>query len=543
MNKIIPILLLLFVTSLEAQAQKTNDIKEICRRVDVEISRWPEYVVKRQARIDSLKTLFYLKNESAQVQYGLCNAIVDEYCSFQNDSALYYCKMLGEIAPWTNDKSKIELAKMKMARQAVKSGIYEAAMNYLAEVDTTGLGREVQAEYWRVHHFAYVEMAAYCHIWDKRNEYLEEEKRCREHLFRLLPENSSEWLMLKAYDALIANHFEDADSLSDLSMKVMQQYEMLYRNAAFNRRFICESLHKDDEACYWQAECAITELRQGMTDQIGVWSLASKMDEDLLDKSYEYIRFSWDAISMFGANTRSWQIAPVLSSIEHQYQAERERLHHIISDGVIILTILSVLLILQLIYMHRQRKRLAIANHHLSVFNSRLSDASRAKEEYIVQLLEYNSEFIDQKEEDRRKASKMLRNDKMKELTRFLNSADKTNKEMDQLLIRFDEIFLGLYPTFIEDFNALLREEGRIKVTKHGQMNTPLRIFALLRLGIDKIPDVSKILHCSSQTIYNYRNNLRNAYLYDRNQFEAAVRRIGMPVLVDDFKNNFEIND
>ena len=65
-------------------------------------------------------------------------------------------------------------------------------------------------------------------------------------------------------------------------------------------------------------------------------------------------------------------------------------------------------------------------------------------------------------------------------------------------------------------------------MNRPGQMNTPLRIFALMRLGIDKIPDVAKILHCSSQTIYNYRNNLRNSYLGDRDKFEEEVCRIGL---------------
>lgn len=548
-------ILLLAVLSLTGQAQNPHSLKDICQCVDEEMKRWPDYLAKRQASIDSLKVLLYQKNDTAIIQYGLCAALVDEYCSFQNDSALYYCKMLGEIAPWTKEQALVENAKMKMTRQAVKSGMYEAAMNYLAAVDTTALDTEGMTEYWRVRHFAYVEMAAYCYIWDKRTEYLEEERRCRDHLFRLLPENSAEWLMYKAYDALLANRFQEAETLSDKCLAAMPRYCMLYCNATFHRRFICESLGQYDEAAYWQAECAISELRQGMTDQIGLWSLASKIGEKDLDRSYSYIRFSWDAISQFGVNARSWQIAPVLSTIEHQYQAERERLHRIISDGVIILVILLLLLAAALYYVNRQRKRLdiahqqlqesndllqesngqlATANSQLLTLNSQLADASRAKEEYIVQLLAYNSDFIDQKEEQRRTESKMLRNGKMKELTRLLNSADKSNKELIALFARFDEIFLGLYPTFVEDFNALLREEYQIKPSKPGQMNTPLRIFALMRLGIENTADVARILHCSPQTIYNYRNNLRNAYLHDREKFEEAVRSIGMPVLVNE---------
>jgi len=65
-------------------------------------------------RIDSLKTLFYSRREAAQV----CSGLLDEYCSFQDDSALYYCKMQCEIAPWTDNPPTIALARMKMARQA-----------------------------------------------------------------------------------------------------------------------------------------------------------------------------------------------------------------------------------------------------------------------------------------------------------------------------------------------------------------------------------------------------------------------------------------
>lgn len=556
MNKFLTILLFAILV-FPAHAKKTPNLEDIYKHVDGEIEQWPVYMAQRQARIDSLKAILYLRNDTAIIQYNLCAALVDEYSSFQNDSALYYCKMLAEIAYWTKEPSKIELAKIKMARQAVKSGMYEAAMNYLSSVDTMVVSVAEKREYWRVQHFAYVEMAAYCYIWDKRIEYIEKEHECRLHLFQLLPKNGDEWLLYKAYDALLAGNPQEAEKISDRCMANIPRYGKLYQTAAFHRRFICESLGSYTESTYWQAECAISELRQGLTDQVGLWSLASKMEGDELERSYRYIRFSWDIISKFGINARSWQIAPALSNIEHQYQAERERLYRIISDGVIILAILTAMLAVSLLYVNRQKKRLAIAqrqleesnnllqernaqleavNSQLSTLYSQLSDSSRAKEEYIVQLLEYNSNFIDKKEEKRRKASKMFRTGNMKELNKLLNSADKTGKELDMLLKRFDDIFLGLYPSFIDDFNALIREEVRINTSKSGQMNTPLRIFALMRLGIDKIPDVAKILHCSPQTIYNYRNKLRNSYLGDRDKFEEDVCRIGMPVLVDYFK-------
>lgn len=542
MNRYLTILILSAFT-LISNGQNNFDLEDTYEKIDAEIERWPKNIARRQARIDSLETLLFENKGTADQQYDYCEAIVDEYESFQNDSAIYYIDMLEDIVKWTKDVTKPSRTLIKKARQAVRSGMYEAALSYLSEADTTILGKEYKIDYYHVLHFAYMEMSAYCYLWDKRAEYLEKERQCRRSLLQILPQGSAEWLLYKSYDELLADRYAEAERYNQQCMEKCAPYGEIYRQAAFFRRFICESLNRDSESDFWQAECAISELRLGMTDQIGLWSLASKMDEDL-SRRYKYIRFSWDAISKFSErNARSWQITPVLSTIEHQYQAEKEQQRRIITIGMIILAILLVLLAIAYFYVSRQRTRLALArqqlqesNNRLAAANSQLSDANRVKEEYIVQLLEYNSDFIDQKEDQRRAESKMLRNGKMAELTKLLNSADKTGKELEQLLTRFDEIFLGLYPTFIDDFNALLTEEGRIRTTKPGHMNTPLRIFALMRLGIEKISDVARILHCSTQTIYNYRNNLRNAYLGDRERFEEEVRNIGMPVLVDNFK-------
>lgn len=529
----------LFILSLCSlvSMQASIDLKKVYENVDREIDKWPEYKEHRQARIDSLRNVLFTKDINwPDTQFVKCLHLVDEFQSYQNDSALHYVKMLEEIAFWTSHATESKaIVKIELARQAVRSGMYEAALTYLNEVDSTLLNQKAKAEYFRVRHFAYVEMSAYCYIWSKRLEYNELAHQCRQQLFSLLEENSCEWLMYRAYDELLKDNFKEAERLSNLCLKSCQRYSDLYRQAAFHRRFICESLNQETEACYWQAESAISELRLGITDQVGLWSLASKMPPDELNRQYRYIRFSWDVISTFGKNARTWQLVPVLSAVEHQYQTVRERQRRIILTGAVALLIMAILLALAYFYVSKKRRQLAVANEKLADYNVRLTmtnaklaDANRIKESYIVQLLEYNSDFIDSKEEKRRSLSKMLRTGNKDELAKMINAADKSGKEIDSLLTRFDDIFLELYPTFIDDFNALLREDGRITLNRKERMNTPLRIFALLRLGIDNTQDVARILHCSAQTVYNYRNSIRSAYISDRTHFEEAVRNIGI---------------
>ena len=547
MNRFWSIILVCLALAQRTAGQDVVDFKEMYQRVDAEMANWPKNVSAHRQHIDSLKTL-YLQASTLMERYQQCDAIVDAYQEFQNDSALFYVTYLRNLADSIGDKRYIQSSRMKIAYQAAKSGMYAASLDYLSQVDTLTIGEDGMLDYYRTRYYLMGEMFSYCYIWEKREEYVDEENRCRQEIMKRLPENSGECLMYRAYDAMMRHHYEEAEMFSNRCLRTEPKYTPVYKLAAFHRRFICECLDQPNLACYWLAECAISEIRQAMTDQVGLWSLASKLGDDELERQYRYIRFSWDAATMFGqSSVRSWQITPVLSTVEHKYQEQINRLNNNQQLGILCLTVLIIVLLVALFFINSQRKRIALArrqleerntqlaaaNSQLSTLNSQLSDSSRAKEEYIVQLLEYNSEFIDQKEEDRRNESKLLRNGKMKELTRMLNSADKTGKELNQLLARFDDIFLGLYPTFIEEFNALLNEEGKIKVTRNERMNTPLRIFALLRLGIEKTADVSKILHCSANTVYNYRAQLKNAYILERDEFEDAVRRIGMPVLVE----------
>lgn len=531
--------LIMGILAVASVAQTVVDLEEVYRRVDEEIERWPEYVAVRQNRIDSL-TNALTRTMNADEWYACCEELVDEYSCYQNDSAIYYATKLVQTAPWTTDKENVARSKIKMANQAVRSGMYEAALTWLSEIDTTTIVDDTRKEQERVRHFAYVEMAAYCYIWDKRDEYKDKEHECRVVLLKLLPENSAEWLLYKAYDELLADRFDEAEKYNLQCMTKCERYGPLYRDAAFHHRFICEALGREEEASYWLAECTISEIQLAMNDQTGLWSLASKMDEDKLERSYGYIRFAWDAISRYGVNTRKWDISPVLSTIEHKYEAQLSLYNLIITIGALCLMLLAALLALALWVVGRKNRQLAVAhdslalsNRQLQLSNMYLTDANQVKEKYIVQLLGYNSDFIVQKEEERRTLSKMQRTGKVKELTKMLNAADKTDKELGQLFARFDDIFLEIYPSFIDDFNALLHDDKRIRLTRNERMNTPLRVFALIRLGISNVQDVSRILHCSAQTVYNYRNNYRNAYLGDREHFEEAIREIGMPDLVN----------
>ena len=102
---------------------------------------------------------------------------------------------------------------------------------------------------------------------------------------------------------------------------------------------------------------------------------------------------------------------------------------------------------------------------------------------------------------------------------------------MKDFYANFDAIFLHLYPQFITDFNALL-QPGQELLPKEGELlSMELRIYALVRLGITDSVKIADFLHCSAQTVYNYRFRTRNKAILPKDKFIEAVKTLGHVVI------------
>ena len=101
------------------------------------------------------------------------------------------------------------------------------------------------------------------------------------------------------------------------------------------------------------------------------------------------------------------------------------------------------------------------------------------------------------------------------------SSEQLKEEELKEFFDRFDDIFLRLFPTFIEDFNALLRPGEGIIPTEKNHLSTDLRIFALIRLGIEES-------RYSPNSIYAYRARIKNKAAGNREEFEKLVKEIGI---------------
>ena len=122
-----------------------------------------------------------------------------------------------------------------------------------------------------------------------------------------------------------------------------------------------------------------------------------------------------------------------------------------------------------------------------------------------------------------------MKNKELEELYRITKSTELKEEEIEELNQNFDSVFLHLFPNFIDDFNTLLMPEVQIHPKEENRLTTDLRIFALIRLGIEDSSKIAEFLHYSVNTVYNYRARIKNGAIGNREAFERQVKELGMP--------------
>ena len=166
-------------------------------------------------------------------------------------------------------------------------------------------------------------------------------------------------------------------------------------------------------------------------------------------------------------------------------------------------------------------------NEQLVESNAQLTDANRVKEEYVGRFMRMCSVYVDRLDGMRKRVSRLVKTKRYDELNELVKTDSSKEQELDELYVNFDKAFLHLFPNFVDCFNELLRPDEQVQLSTAERLNTTVRIFALIRLGIDDSSKIAEFLHYSVNTIYNYRARVKNGAKVDRDTFEERVKAIG----------------
>ena len=113
----------------------------------------------------------------------------------------------------------------------------------------------------------------------------------------------------------------------------------------------------------------------------------------------------------------------------------------------------------------------------------------------------------------------------MADISKMLHNQSSTTEDFKLFISKFDTIFLSIFP-ILWNRSCSLKEDERIQV-KEGELLTPeLRIYALIRLGINDNSKIANFLHYSLQTVYNYRLKMRNKAIVPGKDLAVQVQKL-----------------
>ena len=553
-QKLLATLHVLLLLPIFVQAQEHVDLDSRFRQIDEAIAESPRFVAQREAKIASARHAF--EQTSGQQKYEEGFRLYELYRPFVSDSAIFFLRQCITLAEQQGDHAASVRCRSLLAIRCSNIGLYDEALNILDSIRLgNGLDKTVLGTYYEAYNNVYGELSYYTRLDDMRRNYQEKEQHYKQLMFDNLPPTSESCLLRREQTAQAEGRLDEAMAINDEWMKTVEPGSHPYALTALYRYIEYKLQGDTTQMMYWLTESVLADIRNAANDQGSMWELANElMISGDVDRASHYISYTSDCANRYGSRQRNWQITPLLSHIATEYKAQSERTTSQLWLTLAVISILALLLLGALFFVHRrntqlhaarndlkasnaqlstlnsqlstQKDELAALNSQLSTLNAQLTESNRVKEEYIGRFMSLCAQYIDKLDNYRKMVNKKMKNKELDELFQISKSTELKEKELEELYENFDTVFLHLFPNFIDGFNALLQPEMRIHPKEENRLTTDIRIFALIRLGFEDSSKIAEFLHYSVNTIYNYRARIKNGALGNREQFEKQVKTL-----------------
>ena len=520
-----------------------NELKLLTDSLHRMIDGKSVFVHKKEARINRIKCKLKASNLTLEQEYKINVQLYNEYRKFVVDSAIHYIDRNVEIARRMNRTFLKYESSLQLSLLYSMCGRYKDSEFILENIKTSELPHELLPVYYET----YSRFWEYYSISTTNNRYGKQRAAYQDSLLALLDHNSFDYKLSRAYyysrnDSVKAK--EIIRELLETEEVGSPNYAMITHSCAGMYRF----LNRPDEVKKYYMLSAIADIQNATRETASLQALALIQYEDKkLADAFKFTQSAIDDVVSSGIHFRAMEIYKFYSIINSAYQTEQARSRENLVTFLISTSIILFLLVLLVICIYFQMRKIlrikrALAqsnekllklNEKLNAMNSQLNDTnsqlceiSNVKEHYIAEFFDVCFSYISKMEKYQNVLYKYAINRYYEELIKKLKSSTLIDEELSALYARFDKVFLGLYPTFVSDFNALLKDEEQIVLKPDALLNRELRIYALLRLGITDSGKIANFLRCSTSTVYNYRTRMRNKAAVDRDAFENEIMKI-----------------
>jgi uncharacterized protein YoxC len=542
MQKLILLLFTLFIAMHGNYARA--EVEAIIDSLDRTIDQKQQFEKQKEKEIDLLKQ-WLQESSSAQETFDLNTRLYDAYRKYQIDSAIIYAEKALTIAQDLKASENIYHTSFQLAMLYSSAGMFREAEAILRNINKKQVPENILSEYYNAYRLFFNYYAANV----RTTDYLEKTSAYRDSLIQVLDPSSISYRIHQT-EALIENG--QTEKAGELLIELLNSTDPGDKNYAlitFLMGLAEETEGNTDQSRKYYALSAINDIRKATKDNSSIHHLAGlEYNMGNIERAFRYAQVALNDALFCNVQFRTYYLTQFFTFINANYKEKIETQRSQLLLYLFLISLLSLFLIVAVIFVYKQKDKvsrirrqldemnkelirlnndISKKNNQLNERNTLLLDANQIKEEYIAHFFDLCSNYINKLEDYRKSLNKKAVNGDHEQLFKMLKSTSIIETEVEELYSHFDTIFLNLYPTFVEEFNTLLLDEEKSEPKAGEKLNTELRIFALIRLGITDSVKIASFLRYSLSTIYNYRTRARNRAAVARDEFEERVMKIG----------------
>ena len=535
-KRTVSIILMIFSCAILTSANNSA----LLQKLDSMIEASETIVAEKNKKIAMLKQMAAKENNTSLLLERY-HELSEEYYVFKFDSAKVYVEKGLALAKKVQNRRFIVTNTIMKAKLLSIGGLYSEAINTLNTIVPDSLREQDMTFDYNIAYFTiYSYWADYCNDNTYSPIYKERSIAYLKNAIANIDDNNS------AYDYYMGEYHVYIDKDDDKALKhyfrTLEKNGMtsrVYAMASFaiaNNYSAHENMEKYEE---YLIKASICEILCCTKENLAIQDLAMhlfKQDNENIERARVYINTAMDDAKSYNNRLRILEISQKLPIIVSTYHKRLTTQNSTLMYAVWGISLLVVTMIVLLYFFVRQNKLLSKRRHELHVSNNMLTETNERLNRANEQLLDTNrkreglaklyidlcAKYIDKMAKFQVMVQRKIKANQINELMSYVSSSRLNYEDADTFMKRFDEAFLNLYPSFVTEFNALLKEDEQVITKNPHSLTTELRIFALIRLGVKESSEIAALLYYTPRTIYNYRSAFKNKAL-DRESFEERV--------------------
>ena len=522
---IVLIVLCVFHTKVEALTASYDQL-------DAELAQRDIYVNAKLARIDSLRTLFFKATDPERV-LELSMAISKQYQLLSADSAMAYSQIALRKAEGLERKDLVDEICIGQSMAYATSGFFEEAENKLKSIDAAKLPEATKVRYYEQYVQFYNWLMAFGTMRDAEQTHVSM-MAYADSIVALLPDDSGDGLYWLGEVSKYHGNYNAAEKAYRAALDKLSMDERYYASAACALAMIYQDQKRYDECEEWFIKSAISDQRCAIKENYSLQAISEFLvnvrGEE--ERASTYIGYALSDAIYYNNRLRLTEIAKKFPNVVYRFQeTEKQALHRMkIINIIIILLACGLLAAIWLSYKQTQRlrksqKTVRLMYQELTATNKQLKITNSKREKYASLFIELSAAYMDKYANLIKTIERKIKVKQTDDLLATLHANRISEADAKEFYFNFDTAFLELYPSFISEFNELLQPEHRIVPKKGEKLSGELRIYALIRLGINDTQQLSTLLFYSTRTIYNYRSVVKQHAL-SPDEFDDQIMKI-----------------